>query len=492
MIRQFMLSSLELPLPEPGQIEIPAEAFALSDADAPGTLTAAGSNTGEGSSFFSEGTIGAGTSAHISGDINLYHIGEQPDFRLRFFHDSLDGFSGSVAGEGYSSREELIEAELNYSDDSISSDILARYNEFEDGLQENRGDYYTVTRRSPELESDLNWQFADLFALTGGLDASLDNLLLNGAAPLSFYLFSVKPEAGIIFGKEDLNLGLTFKYAVAGHGDGGSPVQQLGGALSFVAEPASIIHINGEVELLWSNYNALYFPFEIGLSGSSLIFEYELTGGYSAEYFDRSDAWGIFPSAAGPVSAASLGSLPLTTGWYIDGGLSWNLSDRLSFRASAGFSSMVNAVMPSASSLNGFNSLTATDSNCLDAGAGLYMKITEGLNFSADWSGQLLSDLDWFRPRHELTGEFELTSADKNLGLTGNLAFNIYDENQTWFVNDWIPAVGLEAYLRLSEGFVLSVSGSDLAAGLVEGGRNLWNGYLDKGTMFQAMIKISL
>ena len=486
-----MLSSLELPLPDPGAIEIPAEVFALSDADVPDS-TVAEPGAEQGSSFFSESTIGAGTSAHIIGDINLYHIGEQPDFRLRFFHDSLDGFAGHRAGEGYSGRDELIEAELNYSDENIDSDLLVSYSENENGLQDASEDFYTVTRRKPELSGDIEWDFAKYFTLLGSLDASMSFLQLNGAEPLGYTLFSVAPELGVVFGRDDLNCGLVFKYGIEGQGAGISPAQQLGGGLTFTFEASNIFRIDGGVDLLWSNYNTLYPPFEIMFSGSSVILEYELAGGYSAGVANRSVVWDIFPAAAGAGVSGTLGTLPLTSGWFVDGGVKWNLSDRVSLMASAGFSALENSLVPVVSATDVFTSLSTSGGNRLDFGAGLYMKITDGLNIGADWSGQFLDNIDWFSPQHQITGEVEFTSADKNFGIVGDLCLNIYNEQQTWYPNDWVPAIGLEAYLRLSEGFVLSVSGDDIGAVFLTEGRNLWNGYLDKGAMLQAMIRISL
>lgn len=489
-----MLSTLELKLPEPEEIEIPVEAFALTDVDVFFSTGDGRSEAEDGGSFFSEATIGAGTSARINGDINLYHIGEQPDFRLKFFHDSSDGFAGREAGEGFSAREELIEAELNYTDEKIETDLLLRYNEFEDGLQGLQGntDFFTVTRRLPELAGSIDWKMSDLFKLTGDLDASMSVLQLNALEPLSFSLFSAATDAGIVFGRENLNIGLSLNYGISGETTGAGLVQQLGADLSFTLEPADIFNMTGRGGLIWNSFSSLYYPFKIDISGSAAAFEYELSGGYAVESAERSEIWKIFPTAGGPAAEDSLGELPFTTGWFVDGGFRWNVSDRISMNASAGFSMLENALIPSSSVLTGFNALTAVNSTCLDGGVGLYVEITDGLSLGAGWNGQMLEDLDWFRPKHEITGEFELVSADREMGIIGDASFAVYDERQSWYSNDWLPMLGLEGYLRLSEGFVLSVSGEDLAAGLLDSGRNAWNGYLEAGAMLQAKIKISL
>ena len=44
---------------------------------------------------------------------------------------------------------------------------------------------------------------------------------------------------------------------------------------------------------------------------------------------------------------------------------------------------------------------------------------------------------------------------------------------------DWLPVINLEAFLRFTEGFVLSISAEDAAA-LLGDGRTVWGDYLDR------------
>ena len=490
-----LLSSLELPLPEPGQIEIPAEVFAVTDSGAPTSISA---GTGaQSASFFSEGTIGAGTAANITGDINLYHIGEQPDFRLRYFHDSYDGFAGHEAGEGYSAREELIEAELNYDDEKLSADATVSYSELETGLQ-GQTDYFSMTRRIPTLTSDIEWMLLDKLKLTGSIDAGTAGLQLNSVlVPLGFRTFNIAPEAGIVFGSDKLNIGAKLNYDVSGE-LGGSIVQGLGGGLFFTVEPAEIFRLYAEADLLWDNYSQLYFPFEVEMSGTASSFNYSIGGGYKSYYTDWNDLWDILPAAGGPQNTDSLGSMPLTHGWYGEGGFRWNLTDRFALSFSTDFSAFTNVLIPEASTLTGFYSFRTEDAVWLSTGAGFNWKMFDNLTLNASWEGQLLEQYNLYLPRHLFTSGLELTSEDRDMGIIGDLEFRIYDESaQSWYTNDWIPYIGLEAYMRIADGFVLSVSGSDLAAGILSSGRNAWkvsadSAYLDKGTTLQAKIKISL
>ena len=486
---QVMLSSIELQLPQPDEIDIPTAAFAVSSSAVPGT--GYGADRQPESSFFSESTIGVGTAANITGDINLYHIGEQPGFRLRYFHDSYDGFGGSEAGMGFSAREELIEAELNYSTDLLSGDMFITYNELETGLQ-GQAAYTAMTQRIPELNTDITWTPAEKISLAGSIDARAPVMQLNAVDPLGFYSWSVDPEVEFIYGTEALQAGAKINYGIDGQPSGGGITQGLGGGLLFSAEPAAVFRISAEADVFWDNWQKVYFPFSVELSGVSSSFDYSLSGGFRTFYRDLTGLRDIYPAAGGPESADSPAAVPLTNGWFGEGALRWNITDSLIFRYSADFSVYNNALKPAPSALDGFYSVTAVDTVCLGTSAKIYWKVSEVLAVNAGWDGQLLAQIDWYKPRHLITSSVELTSRDRNMGVTADAELSIYDPEQTWYSTVWVPEIGLEGYLRISDGFILSISGKDLAAGALAGGRAVWGEYLDMGTRLQAKIKISL
>ncbi len=488
---EVMLSSIELQLPQPDEIEIPTAAFAVDGSAAPASYYGTGRSPE--SSFFSESTIGVGTSANITGDINLYHIGEQPGFRLRYFHDSYDGFAGSEAGKGYSAREELIEAELNYSTDQLSGDMFITYNEYENGLQGKAGEYTALTRRIPGLNTDIAWTPAEKISLTGILDARALGMQLNAVDdPLGFYSWSLAPEAEFLYGTEALQAGVKINYGLESFLNGGGISQSLGGGLLFSAEPAPVFRISAEADVFWDNWQKVYFPFSVALSGTSSTFDYSLSGGFRAFFRDRAELWDVYPAAGGPEAAASMGSIPLTSGWFGEGGIRWNITDSLIVRYSADFSVYENALKPTPSALSGFYSVSAGSTVCLGTSAKVYWKVSDVLSVNAGWSGQLLEQMDWYKPRHLVDTSVELTSRDRNMGITGDVELRIYDPEQIWYSTYWVPYIGLEGYLRISDGFIFSLSGKDLAAGALSEGRAVWGEYLDMGTRLQAKIKISL
>ena len=245
------------------------------DGPIPGGSEASAVNGG-GNNFFSEGIIGAGTSSNITGDINLYHIGEQPDFRLRYFHDGYDGFSGHEAGEGYSDREELIEAEINYDTEQIKTDILVSYNERETGLQGQQADYYSMTRRTPTVETQAEWLPSDRLTLRGVLGAEASRIQMNSLTPDGFSIFNLDPEAQILYGTEKVQIGAGINYGIRGEFNGNGVVQDLGGGLLFSAALADIFSINADANVLWHDWTEFYFPFEVGISGIASSFDYEL------------------------------------------------------------------------------------------------------------------------------------------------------------------------------------------------------------------------
>ncbi|MDC7125239.1 MAG: hypothetical protein PQJ46_06720 [Spirochaetales bacterium] len=483
-----MFLSIETTLPEPEQIKIPAEAFAVDSLKVPGSSEE--NNADNNTSFYCEGTIGGGTSANITGDINLYHIGQQPDFRLRYFHDGYDGFAGNQAGMGFSSREELIEAEADYTGDALSLKGLLSYNELEDGLQ-GQADYFTLTRRIADLSTEASWYIVDKLNLSGNLGAGYTGYQLNSLSPLSYNSLDLLPEVVLTYGTEKINFGGQINYKFDWELDN-SFNQDLGAGLFFNADFSQYFRIATNAGILWNNFNNFYVPFDIELSGTGSIFDYSVSGGYKCFYYDITELWDIFPAAAGPAVEEALGELPLTRGWFAEGEFTLNPLDILSLFVNADFSYYENAIKPTDSLLTGFNSFSSVDSVCLTLGTGFLWDITNLVSLNMSWSSQILEDMDWYKPRHSLSLGADFISPNEKFGLSGDLAFNIYDEEQTWYYNDWVPVIGFEGYFRISPGFVISLSVDDVLAGVLSSGRHLWGNYLDMGTVAQLKVKISL
>ena len=489
------LAAIEMPLPEPEDIVIPAEAFALTGTELP---EAAAAESADGSSFFSEGTIGFGTSYNITGDINLYRIGDSPDFRLRYYHNGYDGFAGHSPGEGFSCRQEQIEGELDFAAGTLTSGVRAEYNEVENGLQ-GRAAYSSMTHRISKLEGDLEWSMTDGIELESDLAASVSTLVLNAASPLESSVFSVEPSAGIWFGTDALKAGIELAYGLEGalpsaaQAALSSAFQLLGAELGLVAAPADEFGMELSAGVLWENYTEWCFPFSLTFSGSAGgTLDYSVSGGYRAEHPYYKDLWAEYPFASAPLSASVLPALPLTRTWFGEGSLSWNIVDNLAVNTSAEFGVLTGDVAPGTSSLTGLGALDVYDCMRLSLGAEVFFRLSESFSMTAGWKGQLLQQIDLFSPRHSFYADVEVNSEDRNVGLIANSELRIYDNSQSWFVNDYLPEVGAEAYLRFSDGLLFSLLAEDLVSGFSVSGRNSWNGYLSRGASVTTKIKISL
>lgn len=489
------LSAVDMDLPEPGDITIPVEVFAVSGMEVPSART---DGDEPADSFFSESTIGLGTAYNITGDINLYKIGGQPDFRLRYYHDGYDGFAGQDAGEGYSFREELIEAEMNYTGENLSSDIILDYNEIETGLQ-GQADYSSMTHRIAELDTVISWMLLENLELTGGLDASAAGMTLNSGTSLGCNVYTLNPEAGLWFGGTNLKAGLHLGYDLEGSFPLASQAglfaasQLLDVSLGFVGIVSEELKLEAEAGVLLEDYATFLFPFDATVSGTvGGVFDYSLGGGYKAEQLDYNDLWDDYAYTSAPYDSATLSSLPVTHGWFGGGNFSWNITDDFAVKTAASFSSLTDALMPGTSTLTGLGSLETYDCTSLTTSAELFFRFTDDFSVTAGWEGQLLEEIDLFAPLHRFYADVEINSEDQNMGIVTKAEFNIYDSTQTWYVNDWLPELGFEAYLRFSDSLMLSVLAEDLASGLLTGGRYSWNGYLDRGLFLQIKTKISL
>lgn len=481
--------AIEIPLPKPGEINLPPEVFTLPASDVPVNENFENDST----SLYCEGIIGAGTSANITGDINLYHIGSQPNFRLRYFHDGYDGFAGKEAGMGFLSREELIEAELGLTLESLEIEALVTYNEIEDGLQ-GLANYYSMTRRVSDLDANIDWIINDKFKLGGGLNLEYTGNSLNSEQqdPLAYHLFSVKPNAIITFNYKAIKTSFEVDYYF------GSEIsefsnQSLSTNLSFGADFFNYLKINSKVGLLWDNFKELQIPFFVSVSGTGSLLYYSVSGGREYNYSNWSELWTVFPAGIGPINDEVLGLNPLSDRYYAEGEIKVNLSEDFTIFTKLDFSYAENALKPGGiSQLKGFSSPTTEESICFNAGAGFYWGISKIFALDLSWYGQLLEDINWFVPRNTFELIINVDAEDDSMGISMNACFNIYGKKQTYFDDSLVPKIGFEGYLTIYDGFMVSFKLSDILANAIDSGRVLWEGYFDKGTVFQVLVNISL
>lgn len=96
---------------------------------------------------FFNATLGGGSVNSVLGTVNLFRVGEGPQFRLGYHHRSSDGFNGNDPGTGFFRQENSIETWLRLGDEeALQGESTLRFEENRFGLQ-GQPRYYSAEQR---------------------------------------------------------------------------------------------------------------------------------------------------------------------------------------------------------------------------------------------------------------------------------------------------------------------------------------------------------
>lgn len=100
-----------------------------------------------GEQIFFNATLGGGSLNSVLGTINLFRVGEGPQFRLGYDHRSSDGFNGEEPGSGFFRQNNRIETWMRFGDGSpVQLEAEAVYRDTRLGLQQQR-QFYSAEQR---------------------------------------------------------------------------------------------------------------------------------------------------------------------------------------------------------------------------------------------------------------------------------------------------------------------------------------------------------
>lgn len=148
--------SADLPLPELPRAEL-----------------AAGQLPPVGRQVFFNATLGGGSANSVLGNINLFRLGDGPQFRLGYDHRGTDGFNFNQPGTGYFEQANALDAWLEFGEDErLGLELEGGYRDRRFGLQR-RPLYYAAETR--DLTGAARLTFRPETRVTAGLDVALDD-----------------------------------------------------------------------------------------------------------------------------------------------------------------------------------------------------------------------------------------------------------------------------------------------------------------------------
>lgn len=271
------IGQIALPLPE-------GDELAISDVSLDVPLPGATIPTTGQSSVFSTGRLGAGTSSHVVGELSLYKLGSDPQYRVRFAHEGVDGYQLEPAGTGYFLRSNILDARISAGEEPLRFSAEGGFSETERGLQ-GHSDYFSVNLREIAADMDVRYRPDPLITLNGRLAASSTARLQStsgvGTAPRD-QEFVVNPQISAATSVSIVGLSISSGYFLRFLADGSVPTMQDVEAMAQVTvDPSDSVSIGGEAGVVWDLESRLLYPwrvsFEATLAGSLDI---SVAGGY--------------------------------------------------------------------------------------------------------------------------------------------------------------------------------------------------------------------
>jgi hypothetical protein len=281
------------------------------------------SSDGVDEEVFFNATLGAGSVNSVLGSINVYRLGQGPQFRLGYDHRGADGFNFQEPGSGYFLQQNALETWVRIGDEgALSLEIEGRYGDVRRGLQQ-RPTYYSVDSRTLAGSADLTYEWSAR-SRAGSRVAVEDRqrvLAASAAGAVSprESFRRVRPELWGVLEWPRLRLEATGDYD--GLFNSGSPVDDASSAgltLAIEGVPLDGLTLRARGATRYRFSDGAYFPLEGALEYRGMErLAIDLSGGYAVR--DRSVAEPWTDYAVPLVSPELAGQLPLSESVFAAG-----------------------------------------------------------------------------------------------------------------------------------------------------------------------------
>ncbi len=482
--------------PEPG-IPLPeAEELEVREPQLDITLPQSGmqgAQLREGQYLTAEAVLGTGTLNEFFGRISLYFLGERPEGKIVYQHETLDGFSSKAPGSGYNLREDRLESVLGFNLGRVEMGLQGAFFDLERGLQGN-GNFYSKINRIIDTGFVTEFQAKDWLLLQGSVEASAANQLLTAGASGSEEVveYSIVPSLGIEFqfdrGVFGITPGFNYRY-VQDSTDltvGRSRVKGY-----FGIDLSDVYRLDGSVAWFWSEEPIPWlsskesnhlFPFDLTLQ--ALISDFltlRLGGGYKVIEYNSEDIFKEYPLGGTP------SILKDNSGWFFDIRTNW--IPLQGWIVDAGLQFMDNKSIPNFSETldptTGLFPFFQEDMQRLTTDVGVRWIISDSFSARAGFEAEIL-DKPEFYPANRITLNFDMVEKRGKYGGGASVDF-------TAGVNDsaQLPLFDINGFYRINDYIRFVAEAEDLLYPLLDEPRYSWEPYVDPGLNFKAKVHIN-
>jgi hypothetical protein len=461
---------LKFPLPEAGEetvvepsveLQIPKTGFE-------------GEESGKKRDFTAEAELGAGTLNHFFGRFSLYSLGQKPEGRILFQHETLDGFSGKPPGRGYDLRTDQLEGGLKVGAKTVRLEAAGSFIERERGLQE-IGAFYSKIDRLVGLRADTELVPGGHFWMKTTVDGSATTRLLagGGAGSEEITEYLLEPSLAFEYRFKRGALGVTPRVSYRGVPDR-DPLSTARAEARVYAriDLNEATRFDGGVAWHYGDTSGNSVPFDIGLeSDFTDYFTLSLRGGYRVEEMNLRDLFAAYSLMDVPAA------LDDGKGWFFEARANWIPVQGWIFNAGILYAD--SNAMPSfdrtPDPTSGLFPFIQEEALRVSVETGLRWNISEALSARLGWNAELSEKPEFF-PRHKLL--FEGSAEQKNGkfggGLTAEYLLGVNDTDQ-------LPTLGVSGFVQAAEFMRFTLEANDLLYPLLDGPRLEWYPFVAPG-----------
>jgi len=470
----------QFPLPAAGEIEVgePEIDFLLPQTGAPAFQVK------EGKYLTAEAVLGAGSVNEFYSRISLYFLGDRPEGKLLYEHETLDGFSSKPAGSGYNFREDRLESALSFDLGRVNFSPEGTYSDQERGLQ-GQGSYFSKINRVLDVTLGTLLPLSDWFSLRGSLQTSSARQLLTAetvnAVEAKEYYVSSSLAGEFSFKKVSFGIEPGFSYrSVPDSSDLTLSRGYVRGFLGF--DVSERYRLDGSLGWFWSEPTGTLVPFDLMLNAFLTdFFSLRLGGGYRVEQYNLKDVFTDLPLADLP------GSLTDNHGWFFESGLhwiplqGWILNSSLVFMNNQNLPNL--GVTPDPTT--GLFPFSQEKIETLRLDLGARWNISESFTTRAGVQTELLSRAQ-FQPGLNFYADANLTQKQGKYGAGASLDFlsGVNDSDQ-------VPLLNLNGFFRLNDYVRFVTEIDDILYPLLDEPRYYWYPYVDPGFTLKAKVYIN-
>jgi hypothetical protein len=461
-------------LPPPSELVYDLASFSLPEAEAltipegilnppelgelrPGGLSISGT------SFYTQGTLGAGSMNSILGSLALFKTGDGPRFRALFFHEGRDGYQFHDPGTGFFHREDRIEGWTAFSGGKPEIELEGSFRETEEGLQ-GLSPVYSALHRYVQTRAGIQLKPREALSLGFGIHGAYAGRLLSspdtGAVlfPRENEEYTAGTRAQAVYTQDLFVLSLAGGYRIRAVPDNGDlPFHRVGGDLGIEIYPSDRWQAEGAVGGFWNDSRGFTIPFSLGVLGSAGdLFAFTLRGGLRVEERNYFELWAL----SGLLRVQE--NLADGRTWFGAGTLEKKfLQDLLYIKAGLEVLRREEAVI-----IEDFENGSAVfpfrqeDILTFPLSFEAAYAPLSGLSFKASWKS-FLGDRALFEPLHQAEGSIGYSPEKGRYGVTLSGSWKLPEET-------FLPDIRLHGFVKPREGFELVLVLEDMLSPVLE------------------------